>query len=83
MNPTTGATYLAECKAQNFEPDTITLPSGTKAHWLGKRKAQKLVIYYHGKSFQFKQMQSLNTYRGRLYHTMYPRADEVLVQLRR
>lgn len=48
MSPTTEATYLEVAKKQGFQPDSIVLPSGCKAHWLGKKNAEKVILYFHG-----------------------------------
>jgi hypothetical protein len=31
-------------------PDSIKLPSGTQAHWLGNRSAKKVFVYFNGRS---------------------------------
>ncbi|KAF2734486.1 alpha/beta-hydrolase [Polyplosphaeria fusca] len=45
--PTTTA-YLNYAKQHGFVPESITLPSGTKAHWIGNKNAQKVILYFHG-----------------------------------
>lgn len=51
MNPSnTTPTYLAFAKDNGFAPESITLPSGTQAHWFGNKSAKQVVIYYHGTS---------------------------------
>lgn len=46
--PSTETNYLALAKDKKFEPDTIVLPSGTKAHWFGNKSADKIILYLHG-----------------------------------
>lgn len=45
----TTPTYLKHCEQQKVVPDSVTLPSGTQAHWLGSRSAKKVLLYFHGK----------------------------------
>lgn len=40
--------YNQYCTAQKIAPSTITLPSGTQAHWLGSKDAPKVLVYLHG-----------------------------------
>ncbi|KAF2809012.1 alpha/beta hydrolase fold protein-like protein [Mytilinidion resinicola] len=48
MNPWTSDVYIQFAKDSGFAPDTITLPSGTQAHWIGNKNAQKTIVYFHG-----------------------------------
>jgi hypothetical protein len=48
MNGTTTPVYLKFCKDHGITPDSITLPSGTQAHWIGNKNAKKVLIYFHG-----------------------------------
>lgn len=48
MNSTTEAEYLSLAKKQNFQPDTDVLGSGLKVHWIGKKTASKILLYFHG-----------------------------------
>lgn len=43
--------YLALAKAKGFEPETLVLEGGLKAHWVGSSKAERVLLYYHGQSF--------------------------------
>jgi len=43
------ATYLEFARKRGFQPDTLVLADGTKAHWLGPRQADKVIIFFHGK----------------------------------
>jgi len=44
----TESVYLDFTKKAKFQPDTDVLPSGLKAHWLGTKSAQKIILYLHG-----------------------------------
>lgn len=48
MNGTTTPIYLKYAKDNNFEPDSIALPLGEQAHWLGNKNAKKTLVYFHG-----------------------------------
>ncbi|KAH8698241.1 Alpha/Beta hydrolase protein [Phaeosphaeriaceae sp. PMI808] len=48
MNGTTTPIYLKFAKDNNFAPESITLPSGTQAHWFGSSTAKKTIVYFHG-----------------------------------
>lgn len=48
LNPSTEETYLRLAGKRNFQPDSVVLSDGTKAHWLGPRKADKIIIFFHG-----------------------------------
>jgi hypothetical protein len=43
-------TYLQHAEKYNFVPDSIKLPSGAQAHWLGNRSAKKVFVYFNGRS---------------------------------
>ncbi|KAI9867757.1 MAG: hypothetical protein M1830_005755, partial [Pleopsidium flavum] len=47
INPSTTETYEAFAKQKGFPPESITLEDGTKAHWLGKKTADKVIINFH------------------------------------
>lgn len=40
--------YLDFAKQNGFQPDTDVLASGLKVHWLGKKTAEKIFLYFHG-----------------------------------
>jgi acetyl esterase/lipase len=40
--------YLKHAKKHNFAPESITLPSGTQAHWFGHKSAKKVFVFFHG-----------------------------------
>ncbi|KAH6642339.1 Alpha/Beta hydrolase protein [Boeremia exigua] len=40
--------YLQHCTSRKLTPSSITLPSGTQAHWLGNKDAPKVLVYLHG-----------------------------------
>ncbi|KAF2705742.1 alpha/beta hydrolase fold domain-containing protein [Pleomassaria siparia CBS 279.74] len=49
LNPSnTTPTYLKFAKDNGFAPESITLPSGTQAHWIGSKSAKQVIIYFHG-----------------------------------
>ena len=48
INGTTEAEYLALAKKHGFQPDTDVLGSGMKAHWIGNKTAEKVLLYFHG-----------------------------------
>lgn len=48
MNGTTTETYLKFAKDNGFAPESVELPSGTQAHWLGNKNAKKVILYFHG-----------------------------------
>ncbi|KAF1834708.1 alpha/beta hydrolase fold domain-containing protein [Decorospora gaudefroyi] len=41
-------TYTKHAEQHGFAPETITLPSGTQAHWLGRKGAKKVLVYFNG-----------------------------------
>lgn len=49
MNPMTTPTYLKFAKDHGFAPESVTLPSGTQAHWIGNKNAKKVILYFHGR----------------------------------
>jgi len=48
MNPPTDVVYLDFAKKQGFQPDTVVLSDGCKAHWLGRKDAKTVLVYFHG-----------------------------------
>ncbi|KAF2743583.1 alpha/beta-hydrolase [Sporormia fimetaria CBS 119925] len=48
LNTNTTDVYLKFTKKHGFAPESITLPSGTQAHWMGNKHAKKVILYYHG-----------------------------------
>ncbi|KAL9091653.1 MAG: hypothetical protein Q9165_004729 [Trypethelium subeluteriae] len=46
--PSTDATYAQVAQERSFPRDSIDLPSGPRAHWIGPRHASKILIYFHG-----------------------------------
>jgi len=40
--------YHSLAKEKNFTPQSIDLPSGVQAHWLGDRNAQVTLVFFHG-----------------------------------
>lgn len=43
-------TYMQHAEKYKFVPDSIKLPSGTQAHWLGSRSAKTIFVYFNGKT---------------------------------
>ena len=48
LNKPTTETYNDLAKQSNFAPESITLPSGIQAHWLGDKNAKTTFVYFHG-----------------------------------
>ncbi|RDW89463.1 hypothetical protein BP6252_01495 [Coleophoma cylindrospora] len=48
MFPNTDSAYEEVCKARKVTPQSEVLEDGTKAHWIGDKKADKLIINFHG-----------------------------------
>jgi len=48
LNKPTTETYNDLAKQSNFTPESITLPSGIQAHWLGDKNAKTTFVYFHG-----------------------------------
>ncbi|KAL1797718.1 hypothetical protein ACET3X_004324 [Alternaria dauci] len=46
--PSSTPTYMQHAEKYKFVPDSIKLPSGTQAHWLGSRTAKTVLVYFHG-----------------------------------
>jgi hypothetical protein len=40
--------YGIACKKRGVQPQSEILEDGTKAHWLGSSKAEKLILNFHG-----------------------------------
>lgn len=40
--------YLVACKKRGFTPNSEILEDGTRAHWIGSSKAEKLILNFHG-----------------------------------
>jgi hypothetical protein len=50
MNSTTTPVYLKWCQDNGIVPESITLASGTQAHWLGSSTAKQVILWFHGTS---------------------------------
>lgn len=48
LNGTTTPVYLSYCTSNKRTPQSITLPSGIQAHWLGSEDAPRVLVYFHG-----------------------------------
>jgi hypothetical protein len=51
--PSTDESYLAACKKRKFTPNSEVLQDGTRAHWVGSSKAEKLILNFHGGGYCF------------------------------
>lgn len=51
VNKSTEAEYLTFAKSKGFQPDTDVLGSGLKVHWLGRKTAEKVLLYFHGGTY--------------------------------
>lgn len=49
IQPTTHENYIAHAKKNGFEPKWESLPSGLKAYWIGDPKAEKTMVFFHGR----------------------------------
>ncbi|PSK60449.1 hypothetical protein B9Z65_599 [Elsinoe australis] len=45
---TSEQTYLDVAKQRGFQPDTLVLKDGLKAHWIGPKNAERVLLYFHG-----------------------------------
>ncbi|KAG9245877.1 Alpha/Beta hydrolase protein [Calycina marina] len=48
LNPHTDDAYVIFCKKNKLVPNSEVLPDGTRAHWIGDRKADVLIMNFHG-----------------------------------
>lgn len=48
LDATTEQNYRDLAKKENFQPDSIVLSDGCKAHWIGAKKKEKVLVYLHG-----------------------------------
>ncbi|CAI6341176.1 unnamed protein product [Periconia digitata] len=48
MNGTSTPAYLKYAQENGFRPESVTLPGGAQAHWLGNKDAKKVILWYHG-----------------------------------
>jgi hypothetical protein len=48
VNKPTTEVYLDFAKANNFEPVTVELGNGAKAHWVGDKNAKISLVFLHG-----------------------------------
>lgn len=51
MNASTTKGYIAHCKKQNAEPQSIEIEDEdvkVKAHWIGNSNAESVIVYFHG-----------------------------------
>lgn len=48
MLPHTDTAYQRVCRKRGVKPQSETLDDGTQAHWIGDKKAGKVIINFHG-----------------------------------
>lgn len=53
LAPPTDDGYAQACKSRGQKPNSEILEDGTRAHWIGDPKAEKLIINFHGGGFVF------------------------------
>ncbi|EFR00539.1 alpha/beta hydrolase fold protein [Nannizzia gypsea CBS 118893] len=49
--PTTAQNYERFSKRRRLKPETVQLEHGAQGHWLGKKDAKNVIVYYHGGGF--------------------------------
>ncbi|KAF3482536.1 alpha/beta hydrolase fold protein [Arthroderma uncinatum] len=49
--PSTAEAYQILAKKKRFTPETVQLEHGAQGHWIGKKDAKNVLIYYHGGGF--------------------------------
>ncbi|EON69714.1 hypothetical protein W97_08974 [Coniosporium apollinis CBS 100218] len=62
LYPPTTATYLQVAKEKGFQPDSVVLPDGIQAHWLGPRSKEKVIVYFHGGGYVLPAVKALLEY---------------------
>ncbi|QDS77322.1 hypothetical protein FKW77_004794 [Venturia effusa] len=48
VNKSTTEAYYNYARMNTFEPESIDLPNGVQAHWLGDKGAATTLVYFHG-----------------------------------
>ncbi|PVI02934.1 alpha/beta-hydrolase [Periconia macrospinosa] len=48
LNGTSTPVYLKYAKDNGFTPESVTLPGGAQAHWIGDSSAKKVILWFHG-----------------------------------
>ena len=48
ISPPTDEAYEVACKTRGVKPSSEILEDGTRAHWIGNPKAEKLILNFHG-----------------------------------
>ncbi|EGD87648.1 hypothetical protein H112_04114 [Trichophyton rubrum D6] len=49
--PSTAQNYETFSKKRRLKPDTVQLEHGAQGHWVGKKDAKNVVVYFHGGGF--------------------------------
>lgn len=50
MTPPSSKAYEEYMNQKRLPTETVTLPHGTVGHWIGKKDAKNVLVYYHGTS---------------------------------
>lgn len=48
INKSTTQAYYDYLKPKKIAPESIDMPNGVQAHWLGDKNAATTVVYFHG-----------------------------------
>jgi hypothetical protein len=48
MTPPSSKAYEEYMDQKRLPAETVTLPHGTVGHWIGKKDAKNVLVYYHG-----------------------------------
>jgi hypothetical protein len=48
LNKSSTEAYYNYTKLNKFTPESIDLPNGVQAHWLGDKNAAVTIVYFHG-----------------------------------
>jgi len=51
--PSTDKAYEQFAKKKGFPPESVPLQHGGQGHWLGRKNAKYVLIFYHGGGFQY------------------------------
>ena len=48
ISPSTSAVYERVAQSRHQKPDTVDLGAGAQGHWIGRRNAKYVLLYFHG-----------------------------------
>jgi hypothetical protein len=51
--PSTDKAYEQFAKEKGFQPESVPLPHGGQGHWLGRKDAKYVLIFFHGMRFSY------------------------------